>query len=93
MQCKRRRNGSEKMTHPNILTHRSNSSAAAAGLSMGIMAKPAKRPLLRSMADLSSSLVLRQMAMGAEPSVGPADITCKAMEPASMSLTRSSPAL
>lgn len=57
---------------------------------MGIIVKPAKRPLLLSTADLSSSLAERQIVMAAEPSVGRWEITCNVTEPASMSLSRSS---
>ena len=55
------------------------------------MAKPAKRPLLFSTADLSSSLALRHISMGAEPFVGQWDSTCTATLLASMSLSRSLP--
>ena len=57
---------------------------------MGIIAKPAKRPLLLSTADLSSSLAERQIVMGAEPSVGRWEIICNVTEPASMSLSHPS---
>ena len=79
------------LTNPSVSTQRASSWAAAVGSLMGSMAKPAKRPLLFYTAVLSSSLDARQVSKGAEPFVGPCDITCSVTEPSSMSLSRPSP--